>query len=133
MSNDILQPEQLWTREQVLQRPSPVPALPGLYGWYFKDLPSEELPVDHCAAHKGLVLLYAGIGPRATPQGGTPSRQTLRSRIHTHYRGNASSSTLRRSLGCLLGLRLRETGPSRRWTFADDEQRLNDWMHQNAL
>jgi len=114
-----------------------VPARPGLYGWYFKQLPH---PVDtsRYVTRDGLALLYVGIAPKAPPRNGrAPSRQTLRSRIRYHYRGNAAGSTLRLTLGCLLaerlGLQLRRVGSGKRLTFADGEQRLSDWMADNAL
>jgi hypothetical protein len=49
----------------------------------------------------GLALLYVGISPKPPSAVGTPSRQTLRSRLRYHFRGNAEGSTLRLSLGCL--------------------------------
>jgi hypothetical protein len=47
-------------------------------------------------------LQYVGIAPRhMRPR---VSRQSLRTRIRYHFRGNAAGSTLRLTLGCLLGL-----------------------------
>jgi hypothetical protein len=31
----LSRPERLWTRAEVLVRPSPVPPVPGVYGWHF--------------------------------------------------------------------------------------------------
>jgi hypothetical protein len=45
------------------------------------------------------------------------SRQSLRTRIRYHFRGNAAGSTLRLSLGCLLGLALRRVGSGARMTY----------------
>jgi hypothetical protein len=77
-------------------------------------------------------LLYVGISPTTPPSNGKPSSQSLRTRLRYHYRGNAHGSTLRLSLGCLLGLTLRSVGRSDRMTFADDEEALSEWMAINA-
>ncbi|WP_432763024.1 GIY-YIG nuclease family protein [Actinomadura xylanilytica] len=62
-----------------------------------------------------------------------PSSQHLRRRIRYHYRGNAYGSTLRLSLGCLLGLELRRVGSGTRLTFAQmGEATLTEWMHEHA-
>jgi len=120
----------------VLQRPCPVPRGPGVYGWYFKELP---YPIDTrgCVVLADLTLLYVGISPKAPPRNGrAESRETLRSRIRYHYRGNAAGSTLRLTLGCLLsdrlGLQLRRVGSGTRMTFAEGEHRLSAWMAANA-
>lgn len=68
---------------------------------------------------------------------GSPSKQTLRSRIRYHYRGNAAGSTLRLTLGCLLaetlGIRLCRVGSGERLTFTHKgEQTLSEWMATNA-
>ncbi|MEU1194017.1 GIY-YIG nuclease family protein [Streptomyces sp. NPDC005859] len=42
------------------------------------------------------------------------STQNLRKRVRYHYRGNAAGSTLRLTLGCLLGLDLRRVGSGKR-------------------
>jgi hypothetical protein len=50
---DALQhPERLWTRAEVLERPSPVPPLPGIYGWHFTEPPADGQwrPPEWCAA-----------------------------------------------------------------------------------
>jgi hypothetical protein len=72
-----------------------------------------------------MTLLYVGISPKAPPKaGGRPSKQNLRTRIRTHYRGNASGSTLRLSLGCLfaetLMIELRRHGKSERRHFGKE-------------
>ncbi|MBL7258272.1 hypothetical protein JKJ07_28590 [Actinoplanes sp. LDG1-01] len=84
------------------------------------------------------MLLYVGISPKAPPTNGrAPSRQTIRSRIRNHYRGNAEGSALRLTLGCLLAdqldLRLRRVGSGTRMTFGPDgERRLAEWMADHA-
>lgn len=124
-------------RDQVLGRPCPVPARPGLYGWWFRELPA-EIDISHCYSRDGLSLLYIGISPRRPPANGKPpSTQNLRKRIQTHYTGNAEGSTLRKTLGCLLSERLsielRKVGSGSRMTFGFGEQVLSGWMGENAL
>jgi hypothetical protein len=115
----------------------PVPAAPGVYGWWFRRLPT-ELEIDECLTRDGLTLLYTGISPKRPPANGrSPSTQTLRDRIRYHYRGNAEGSTLRKTLGILLseplGIELRRVGSGKRMTFDAGESRLSEWMAENAL
>jgi hypothetical protein len=82
---------------------------------------------------RGRPLLYIGISPKATRTDGRQSRQTIRSRIRYHYRGNAYGSTLRLTLGSLLadelGLALRRVGSGTRMTFGHEgEHVLSEWM-----
>ena len=79
-----------------------------------------------------------GISPKAPPnKGRRPSRETLQSRLRYHMRGNAEGSTLRLTLGCLLskrlGIELRRVGSGWRLTFCDGEQRLSEWLGDNAF
>ncbi|MEU8684228.1 GIY-YIG nuclease family protein [Streptomyces sp. NPDC048611] len=61
------------------------------------------------------------------------STQNLRKRVRYHYRGNAAGSTLRLTLGCLLGLELRRVGSGKRMTFCQvGEAALSQWMADNA-
>lgn len=130
----FVDPPRLWSRTQCLSRPSPVPRAAGLYGWYFRRLPPGVVgtgPVQH----DGCTLLYVGIAPsREFGANGLPSTSNLRSRIRTHFAGNAESSTLRLTLGTLLaeelGL-LREVG-GRSKSFGIGEHRLSAWMEENA-
>ena len=129
----LLDPERLWSRAEVLARPCPVPSVPGVYAWYFREVPA-GVPTDGCVQHHDLTLLYVGIAPKQPPKNSAPpSRQTLRSRLRYHFRGNAEGSTLRLTLGCLLGLALRRVGSGTRMTFAADEEVLSDWMAANAF
>ncbi len=134
---DFLTPERLWRMAEVLRRPSPVPAVPGVYGWWFDRLPGR---IDAAGCHRleNLVLLYTGISPKRPPANGRPpSRGQLRQRIGTHFSGNAEGSTLRKTLGCLLGeelgVQLRRVGSGNRRTFVDGEHRLTTWMSDHAL
>ncbi|WP_242904629.1 GIY-YIG nuclease family protein [Actinomadura terrae] len=124
LATKLLAPDRLWTAAEVLARPTPVPAAPGVYGWHFDVPPHPSLPPRQ--------LLYVGIAPRRMTS--RRSKQTLRTRVRNHYRGNAEGSTLRRTLGCLLGLELRRVGSGTRMTFGKHgEQQLTAWMAEHAL
>ena len=133
----LLHPDRVWSREEILVRDCPVPRVPGVYAWFFKQVPP-GVPTDGCIRQRGLWLLYVGISPTAPPKNGRqPSRQTLRSRLRYHFRGNAEGSTLRLTLGCLLqeilGIQLRRVGSGKRMTFtALGENNLSTWMSENA-
>lgn len=133
MKNDSLRPlrnpAKLWSRNEVLNTDI-VPRSPGVYAWYFREIPP-GIPTFGCIVHDGLTLLYAGIAPRKRSAAGAASGSTLRSRLRQHFRGNASASTLRMTLGCLLGFELRRVG--KRLTFGDSETALNEWMQANAF
>jgi hypothetical protein len=133
----LVDPAQLWSREEVLARPCPMPAEPGVYAWYFRTLPP-GVSADGCLCHGPYTLLYLGIAPKAPPiNGAQPSRQRLRHRLRYHYRGNAEGSTLRLTLGCLLathlGLELRRVGSGTRLTFGAGEATLSAWMQEHAF
>jgi hypothetical protein len=133
---ELLQPAALHTRQEVLTRPCPVPASPGVYAWYFDEAPP-GVPLDGCHRHGSEVLFYVGISPKAPPKnGGKASGQSLRTRVRYHYRGNAEGSTLRLTLGCLLspllGIELRRVGSGQRFTFSEGEEMLSDWMGRHA-
>jgi hypothetical protein len=65
----IVRPQRLWSRAELRQRPCPVPDRPGVYGWYFRQLP---WPIDtsRCVHHDGHTLLNVGIAPKAHPPTG---------------------------------------------------------------
>jgi hypothetical protein len=126
-----------YTAENVWASPCPVPPAPGIYGWWFRRLPT-QLNTGDCLTRSGLTLLYSGISPKRPPTNGRPpSKQKLRDRIRYHYRGNAEGSTLRKTLGILLsdalGIELRRVGSGKRMTFGTGEARLSEWMAENAL
>ncbi len=134
---ELLAPARLWSRAAVLASPSPVPREPGVYAWYFRDIPP-GVPTADCRRCGELTLLYIGIAPKAPPKNGArPSSQRLVDRVRYHYRGNAEGSTLRLTLGCLLsetlGIELRRVGSGKRMTFADGEGALSGWMADNAF
>lgn len=131
------QAAELRSRDEVLSRPSPVPSEPGVYAWFFKEVP-RLIDVTGCYSTDGMTLLYVGISPKEPPTNGrAASRSTLRQRLQTHFRGNAEGSTLRKTLGCLLasetGFPLRRVGSGQRQTFTNPgEQALDVWMSENA-
>ncbi|MFH8756240.1 GIY-YIG nuclease family protein [Streptomyces atroolivaceus] len=119
----LINPHRLWSAQEVLVRPSPLPAAAGVYGWHFKQPPRPDLDAGR--------LLYIGIAPRYMAN--RTSTQNLRKRVRYHYRGNAAGSTLRLTLGCLLGLELRRVGSGKRMTFGKaGEATLSQWMADNA-
>lgn len=122
---------QLFGRADILGTPDIIPAVRGVYAWFFRETPA-TVPVDGCYIRDGLTLLYVGISPK-----NARSRQNLRKRITYHYRGNAEGSTLRLTLGTLLAnasdFPLRRVGSGRRMTFTHlGEQWLDAWMTENA-
>ena len=134
---ELLAPTRLWSRDEVLARPCPVPREPGVYAWYFRQIPP-SVPTDGCIRCGPYTLLYLGIAPKAPPtNGAASSRQRLSHRVRYHYRGNAEGSTLRLTLGCLLaadlGLEFRRVGTGKRLTFAAGEAALSAWMGANAF
>ncbi len=132
----LLNPAHLYSRAEVLERPGPVPPNPGVYAGYFRDVPG-SVALEGCHVMGDATLLYVGIAPRLFREGLPASRQTLRSRLRYHYRGNAEGSTLRLTLGCLLantlGLDLRRVGSGKRLTFGPGEAVLSAWMGENAF
>jgi hypothetical protein len=128
VANALSAPPHLWESEELLQNPCPIPREAGAYGWYFRNLPS--VPVGGCQTVDGFRLLYVGIAPAKAK-----SHSTIRQRIcENHLQGNASGSTLRLSLGCLLGenLGLVLQYVNDRFHFADGESKLSAWMRRNA-
>jgi len=129
-------PERVYSCADVLGSSVPVPAQGGVYGWWFRQVPTLVV-ADGCCQHEALRLLYVGISPnRPAGNGRPPNGQSLRDRIKYHYTGNAEGSTLRKTLGCILadelGIQLRRVGSGNRMTFAEGEQKLSAWMAENA-
>ena len=130
--SSILNRNKIASREEAIRPNSPIPRGNGVYAWYFRNL-SNVVPVDGCAQLDDYFLLYVGISPRNRDSTGD-----LRKRIHTHFgknlSDNASRSTLRLSLGCLLSEKLDITlqHVDCRIHFNDGEKVLSEWMSQNA-
>ena len=127
----LFNPERLVRGSEIVGNGIMVPKFPGVYAWYFRNFPA-EIPTDGCEVHQGLTLLYIGIVPK-----NLQSQRTLHDRIKTHLAGNAESSTLRFSLGCILStelkIQLRRAGSGKRKTFADGEKILDEWLANNAF
>jgi hypothetical protein len=84
----LLRPARLYSATN-LSRPNPIPASPGVYAWYFDEVPP-GVPMDGCHQALGYTLLYVGIAPKETKgQGIKPSIRTLRHRMRDHFTGNA--------------------------------------------
>lgn len=130
---------QRYTRDEVFADPCPVPAAAGAHGWWFRDIPG-DIDVSGCARRDDWTLLYVGISAGPPRTDGKPHvPQDLRKRVRYHFgAGNADAdgSTLRKSLGVLLGGRLgfalRRVGSGKRQTFAAGEAVLTQWMAENA-
>jgi hypothetical protein len=45
--NELMHPKHLWGRAEILANPSPVPREPGVYAWYFDEIP-DGVPTDGC-------------------------------------------------------------------------------------
>ncbi|MEX3018724.1 GIY-YIG nuclease family protein [Kluyvera sp. STS39-E] len=127
-------PDKTFSRAEIMCHPTPVPAVNGIYFWWFKEIPP-GVPIEGCITQDGYTLLYVGISPdkKSKPN----SRANLRQRIKTHYSGNAEGSTLRRTLGVLLSTTsnfpLRRVGSGKRTTFTHPgEQWLDQWMDKNT-
>jgi hypothetical protein len=123
----ILYPNKLWNREELLGFSSPLPEKPGIYAWYFSSYPP-EIPVQDVYYYQGLPLLYVSIAPSRLD-----SSSNLKKRIKQHLRSNAYGSTLRLTLGCLLGLELRRVSTTRMTFAKSGEQRLSEWLSKNAF
>ncbi|MCG7595705.1 GIY-YIG nuclease family protein [Mycobacterium sp. PSTR-4-N] len=130
---------QRYTRDEVFSEADPVPSRPGAHGWWFREIPG-GIDVSDCEQRDGWTLLYVGVSPGPPRADGKPQTpQDLRKRIRYHFgAGNAGAdgSTLRKSLGVLLGgelgFALRRVGSGKRQTFAGGEAVLTRWMAENA-
>lgn len=133
---ELIRPDRVYSRAEVLAKESPVPKMPGVYAWYFRNMP-KEVPLNGCITFKTLSLLYIGISPKKPPLNKPASKQTIFDRIRYHMQGNAEGSTLRLTLGCILAdslnIKLRRVGSGKRITFADGESKLSEWMSNNAF
>lgn len=129
--DQLVEPDRVWSWEDLQREDASPPAKAGVYAWYFKRKPP-GVPGDGCRRFRRMPLLYVGVSP-----GRLGSQETLRSRLRYHFTGNASGSTLRTTLGALLqrelGLSFRRVRSERTMRFLPaDEQRLSEWMFLNA-
>ncbi|WP_367134557.1 GIY-YIG nuclease family protein [Saccharothrix sp. HUAS TT1] len=133
----LLNPARVYSRNEVLVRDSPIPKRPGVYAWYFEEVPP-GVPTDGCRVTDAGTLLYVGIAPKAPPANGkAASQRGLYARVREHFRSNAEGSTLRLTLGChlaeRLGIQLRRVGSGKRLTFTPaGEAKLSEWMGVHA-
>lgn len=128
----LTKPKYLYSRSEILSKPSPIPEERGLYAWFFKEVP-DIVPTEGCVVKDKLTLLYIGISPA-----NDNSKHNLRKRINIHFKGDAKSSTLRQTLGVLLTKKssypLRRVGNGNRMTFTSlGESWLDSWMERNAF
>jgi hypothetical protein len=129
----LLFPKRLYRVGEIQQCPSIVPAEPGIYGWWFSSKLS-GVPIESTQLRDGWRLLYVGIAPSRPTLAVRP--RTLRDRIKNHCFGPAATSTLRRSLACLLQrtlkLQLRRNSSDKLCMKSTDEVRLSSWLDLNA-
>ena len=134
----LLEPTRLWSREEVLARPSIVPATAGAYAWFFRVVPHPDIALDRCVDRDGLPLLYVGVAPKAPPAGGKPPTDRpcgaeFATTMEGTLTGRRSDSRSGVSWRMKLGVALRRVGGGNRLTFAEGEQVLSRWMSDNAL
>ena len=134
MINSFSAPHIVYSRANVQDSPKLIPTENGIYFWWIKNLP-DVVPLEGCIRLGEYYLVYSGISP--DKKGKPNSKSTLRTRLRTHYFGNAEGSTLRRTLGILLaqqsGFPLRRVGSGNRMTFTHlGEQWLDQWMSENT-
>lgn len=109
------------------------PPSPGIYAWWFKS-GVLEVPGGAYQRLDGYELLYTGISPRKPSAAGRVSSGNIKTRLDNHANGDASRSTLRRTLGVLLTEQLGLTlGLHKaREHYGDGERLLTLWLRQNA-
>jgi hypothetical protein len=130
IANDLVRSAQIFTWSELKGSSSLPPQRAGIYAWFFKQCPP-QVPIDGCVQREGRTLLYVGVSPESLN-----SSSHLRNRIREHFSRTAEGSTLRKTLGCLLekelGTILRCVGDHNRMTFSTNEERLSEWMVENA-
>ncbi|WP_404311526.1 hypothetical protein LG314_09155 [Agrococcus terreus] len=128
-SERLLSPQELVPAADV----GSAPRSPGVYAWWFKQ-GCLEVPDAPYQTHHGHQLLYVGISPRKPSAAGKYSKSNLRTRLSTHAIGDASRSTLRRTLGLLLAEELGLTLAlyARRAHYGSGETLITHWLRANA-
>jgi hypothetical protein len=132
LAKQLLHKSPLYTWAKIKKSNTIPPSTSGVYAWFFKQVPP-RVPIKGCFRRSRMPLLYVGISP--SPRRPI-SKASLHDRIHTHFRGQAESSTLRFTLGSLLKKKLKtilhcEVSSGRK-TFQSKEDALNIWMAKNA-
>lgn len=124
VARHLLHERPLQTSAEIRALQQAIPMEPGIYAWFFAS--TLGLPVhDELPCRDGMVFLYTGIATR------------LRKRLLNHCNNSSGSSSLRRSIGCLLmnelGLQARTTGVRRKLAFErQGELALSEWIVANA-
>lgn len=127
----FISPKSLFSLDDLSK--SPPPCEPGVYGWYFDEIPN-GVPTSNCITLSWWLwkktFLYAG-----------KANDLQRRILEFHFRGDADVSSLRLSLGCLLGKNLgicllkrpRRKENKYAYTFGDEgETKLTRWMKKHA-
>lgn len=125
----ILNPRELTRVSEV----GTAPKEGGIYAWWFTP-GALRVPPREYATTDGFDLLYTGISPREPTAAGKASTGSIRSRLRSHAKRDASWSTLRLSLGILLaddlGLTLALHAGRVHW--GTGEEVLTEWMQRHA-
>jgi hypothetical protein len=110
-----------------------VPAVSGVYGWWFDTAIGRHF--EGTLVQDGFNLLYVGIAPRRSQEGKRRPR-SLRDRLKNHCLGPIAQSTLRRTLVALLHqdqrFSISLTHKGKPIMLREDEEKLSAWMHDHA-
>lgn len=130
----ILHPDQMYSHTEISKQSSLVPAEEGIFAWYFKEVP-ERLKNLGLHTHKGLTLAYIDSSPQKPLKDSLSAKGNIRKRVLADITGPASTSSIRRSLGCLLKEKLDLKSvklSSRTVNFGEGERALTDWISHNV-
>lgn len=129
----LLDPHNLHVPTDLAREPARIPALGGIYGWWF-DATLPLVPKEGTLRKGRWSLLYVGIAPSGAR--GTRRVRTLRDRLKDHSRGPIRTSTLRRTVAALmvgeLDLPITRTLNGKLHMPHDAEQRLTAWLGAHA-
>ena len=116
--------------DEIIQAPTPVPKVSGVYAWWFDTLPA-LVPTDGAFKIGEFLLRYIGIAPS-----GLSSKRTLRDRLRNHCQGPIAVSTLRRALAVLLqqdlSLHIVKLATGKLALEREGEKHLTSWMKDHA-
>ena len=119
----------LYSREEIVNNPSLIPAEHGFHAWFFNHVP-KPIPLKNTFKRDGYTLLFLG----SVPSKESSNANLRKSILNQHLKGNAHDSTLRLSLACLLkdqlGISLVQHGS--RIFLGDDEEILDEWLNKNV-
>jgi hypothetical protein len=134
--SELLAPRAFAMASEIAADPRLVPAVAGIYGWWFEDGALPIVPKQDSLHLDGRRLLYVGIAPSAPSSNGRISKRTLRDRLKNHTRGPVAQSTLRRTLVALLSETLELSPvllPSGKLSMSRaEEAALTQWMSDHA-